>query len=301
MYGNMITRVKENEYWAEINNLSLGVILFGHNGERHREPVCSHDDINIPHTHSYIEIFACTSESGAVMTSTGALTVHKDDILLIPAGYSHYAVGGNAHFVTVGVFGEKNNAKCEYDLYRDLSSVLSLKSVSVYRNAPELCAKIVGIVRGKYEPYSPYPSLELSFVVKGLSDITPTVIVPKPYDGNSVSAGRDITRYLAIEHIISCYTEPYNAKEIADRLYMTRRHLDRIVKAHYGKTLRELVTEKRVEHAKRLLADTDDSVEKIGRAVGFPSTVSFKNSFVALTGGSPREYRIQANAEKTHR
>ena len=47
----------------------------------------------------------------------------------------------------------------------------------------------------------------------------------------------------------------------------------------------------RIEHAKEMLADTDELIEEIGRKVGYASNVYFCDAFKAKVGMSPSRYR----------
>ena len=99
-------------------------------------------------------------------------------------------------------------------------------------------------------------------------------------------------RFLIIEETINNgYTERVDPDEVAARLYITRRHLDRIVRERYEKTLCDLILENRVKLARQLLLESDLSLELIAQKCGFPSVLSFKHGFAKIMGASPSEYR----------
>ena len=91
--------------------------------------------------------------------------------------------------------------------------------------------------------------------------------------------------------INSYYTEQLSINDLADKLYISRRHLDRIITAKYGKTLRELVTSSRINLAKKLLEGGEMSIDAIASHVGFSSTPAFRRSFSQACGMTPNEYR----------
>ena len=72
-------------------------------------------------------------------------------------------------------------------------------------------------------------------------------------------------------------------------------HLDRVMRARYGRTPVDYVTERRLAHAAVLLTTTTESVGRIASRCGFASTSYFGRRFRQRYGTSPREYRHAAS------
>jgi AraC-like DNA-binding protein/mannose-6-phosphate isomerase-like protein (cupin superfamily) len=72
---------------------------------------------------------------------------------------------------------------------------------------------------------------------------------------------------------------------------VSQAYLSRTVRACYGKTPTEMVTELRVEHAAALLATTSLSITQIAGRCGFSSPSYFTRCFHTARGVSPRAYR----------
>lgn len=68
-------------------------------------------------------------------------------------------------------------------------------------------------------------------------------------------------------------------------------HLARSMRAHYGCTPIEHVTELRLAHAALLLATTSEAVGRIAQRCGFDSTSYFGRRFRRRYGSNPRQYR----------
>ena len=293
--NDTITKVIDNEHCAKVENLSLTVFFYGHNegvGNFNPNAECSH-------THSYIEMFCCSANEGFVMTANGPIRLTKYDVVTVPAKYPHFAyssIGGGA-MISHGFLGKKIDVKCDYDLYGEFSDLFESGEVRIYRGAAEVCRRMELLKREAKQRRSPMPALEFMFVLRELKGQEHVVFNSEsslefPADEKK----RDISRFLLIEHIVSAYyTEPFDKDEIAKRLCVTRRHMDRIVKAHYGKTLRDLIYEKRILHSKRLLLSSDDSVATIAQQMGFSGCASFKSAFESATGMTPSEYRRKKN------
>ncbi|NLG24665.1 MAG: helix-turn-helix domain-containing protein [Clostridiales bacterium] len=79
--------------------------------------------------------------------------------------------------------------------------------------------------------------------------------------------------------------------EIADALGMSASHLSRLFKQKTGENFSTFIVRHRVSQARRLLAETDQKVRDIGRAVGYWDVRHFIRVFSAQTGMSPTEYR----------
>ena len=82
------------------------------------------------------------------------------------------------------------------------------------------------------------------------------------------------------------------AQEIADSLFLSVRQLSRIAKNRYGKTLHQVIIEKRLATAEQLLITTDHTIESIAAAVGFGSRYSFLREFQKRYTMTPVAYRM---------
>jgi AraC family transcriptional activator of pobA len=94
-----------------------------------------------------------------------------------------------------------------------------------------------------------------------------------------------------MELIESHYHTLNRPADYAARLAMTPKTLGRIVKEALGKTLSDLIRERRLKHAKWQLLHTVRPVKEIAAEVGFPDEFYFSRIFKAATGLSPTAYR----------
>lgn len=84
--------------------------------------------------------------------------------------------------------------------------------------------------------------------------------------------------------------------ELARELQTAEANLSRIVNLHYGRTIPQLLNERRVEDAQRLLRETDVPIQNIFEESGFSSITTFNRVFKELTGDSPTIYRTRGRA-----
>jgi AraC family transcriptional regulator, melibiose operon regulatory protein len=68
-----------------------------------------------------------------------------------------------------------------------------------------------------------------------------------------------------------------------------------LFRRHYGITLSTYVTRLRVCQAQYLLLSTDQEVSRIAFETGFGSISRFYEAFKAVSGRTPRQYRLLPN------
>lgn len=90
------------------------------------------------------------------------------------------------------------------------------------------------------------------------------------------------------------YQEPsYSRADFAQELKTSEAAVSKIVNIHFGKSVPQLLNEKRIEDACRMLKQTDAAISVIAEQVGFNSLPSFNRVFKDVTGCSPSEYRAR--------
>ncbi|MFD1140336.1 AraC family transcriptional regulator [Larkinella insperata] len=87
------------------------------------------------------------------------------------------------------------------------------------------------------------------------------------------------------------FKELHQVADYADLLHLSAGHLSETIKQQSGKTAIELIHERLVLEAKRLLFHTDHSVKEITARLGFEDASYFNRFFKRLTTRTPVEYR----------
>ncbi|WP_175410523.1 GlxA family transcriptional regulator [Streptomyces sp. TRM64462] len=83
---------------------------------------------------------------------------------------------------------------------------------------------------------------------------------------------------------------------LAERARLSPRHFARAFHAETGVPPGRYVDRVRLEHARRLLEDTRDSVEEVSRASGYGTPEAMRRAFVKALGSAPAEYRRRFRA-----
>lgn len=111
---------------------------------------------------------------------------------------------------------------------------------------------------------------------------------PDDRSGNNDIRARRICGYLE-RH---AYQE-INAEMVARLFHVSCRQLNRIMKKETGHSLMEAVQRLRVERAKNMLRETEDTVISIATAVGYESSSFFNRLFTRQVGCPPSAYRAE--------
>jgi AraC-like DNA-binding protein len=91
---------------------------------------------------------------------------------------------------------------------------------------------------------------------------------------------------------IHFYLEKF-PKFYANQLNITPKHLNRIVRDTINKTTQQLISERVILEAQRLIVHTADPLSQIAYTLGFSDYAYFSKLFKLKTGMSPMEFRNQ--------
>lgn len=98
----------------------------------------------------------------------------------------------------------------------------------------------------------------------------------------------------AMEFIAANYTSHISLEEVASSVHLTPSYFSKLFAEITDKSFVRYLTEQRVEHARLLLATTDNSVTEVAFASGFGSFSAFSRAFRTCCGVTPNEFRKYA-------
>ncbi|NCC22965.1 MAG: AraC family transcriptional regulator [Alphaproteobacteria bacterium] len=115
--------------------------------------------------------------------------------------------------------------------------------------------------------------------------------------GSETLSDAEIELALRIKSLLELekiYHEPsYARSDLARELDTSETTVSRVINLHFQKSFPQLLNERRVEDAKRMLTQTNVSVKIVAEEVGFNSIASFNRVFREVAGVSPSEFRKQ--------
>ena len=101
------------------------------------------------------------------------------------------------------------------------------------------------------------------------------------------------------QYVLQNYTKPdFNVNAVGEHFGVTPTYISRIFKSECGEMLGNYITELRVEHAKRLIAQTDRSLTDIAREVGYLDSKALARAFKKRMGILPSQYKNFSNGQK---
>ena len=103
------------------------------------------------------------------------------------------------------------------------------------------------------------------------------------------AARRLVARYTALME--REFRSGVGVGELAVALGVTPTHLTRCCRAACGRSAIDLLQDRRIFEARRMLSETDMAVGRIGTSLGFTSPAYFTRAFAHLTGVSPTAFR----------
>ncbi len=108
------------------------------------------------------------------------------------------------------------------------------------------------------------------------------------------------TTMSAIQQLIDAnYEDPnFSLTVMAEMLGMNPNYISTLIKDETGTTFTKIITQKRMEQAKKLLAENKMSIADIAEKLGYQSTISFHRAFKQTAGSTPGEYRKKALMSK---
>lgn len=83
------------------------------------------------------------------------------------------------------------------------------------------------------------------------------------------------------------------AEALAKQLYLSERHLNRVIFQLYGMTFQEKMTKAKMDRAAWLLRTTDKKIDEIAEDVGYASEAAFYVAFRKYFQITPQKYRVR--------
>ncbi|MGF1541200.1 MAG: response regulator [Pleurocapsa sp.] len=99
------------------------------------------------------------------------------------------------------------------------------------------------------------------------------------------------------ELIEANYHRPLQLKEVATTLGYSSAYLTNLVRRKTGRTIKQWIVERRMDCARKLLLDTEKSIDQIAQQTGYLDTAYFIRQFKQLHGTSPHQWRKNPQRE----
>lgn len=95
----------------------------------------------------------------------------------------------------------------------------------------------------------------------------------------------------AMKYIDEHYHENLTLTEVADKIYVSRWHLSKVLNRQVGQSFTNVLNNRRIMEAKKLLQDSSLRIGDVAELVGFLDFAHFSRVFKKIEGISANEYR----------
>lgn len=247
------------------------------------------------HSHSFCEVFAVGKGTVTVLTEDGELKLGAGDLLFLPPGVRHIRqwMEAEASCVSLGFLwdsGRRQNLEgCP--LYRPFFTAAGPLKLTA---APELVREVYALYRMPSVPQGSWEGiavvLRFATALLRIDRSRLELLTAAGAERREEPVGRDRTAQL--EYILlTRFTEPLSMETLARELWISPRHLARLMQRRYGKNLHQVLTEYRMHLAGELLKTEELTVESIAAAVGISRKSTFYRAFREHYGMTPQAFR----------
>lgn len=248
----------------------------------------------LPHRHPYQEILWYTSAAGTFSLDGVDYEIKDNTLLYVSAGQVHR------------VYREHENMEYEayvlkfYDHFLDTRS----ETLNVFNNiANDSIIYVEGdavdrfnrVMQMMYEEYACRDCDGAYDMLRNLLNMLLIMIARQRKHSFEKRVNVSDPSYTILDKFLRLleerYSSSHNVNDYADILNISTRKLGEVMKRFLGKTTNDVITERVITEAKRLLLYSDSSVKEISFSVGFEDPSYFGKVFKKVTGVTPADFR----------
>lgn len=242
------------------------------------------------HAHNAYEIYILTSGSRNIFIGNNLYTVTAGDASMVRAQIPHRSYGKTPYsgicieftgaYLTAH-FGLAQRQQILACFQKDVISIGENSLALLWRSATET-------TRGAFDKKE---FLVLAAQILSAERLSADVCDKRSHDSD-------------LSHIGAYIQENYRAIKgldgLTERFGISKSYLCRMFKRQTGITVVEYINRLRIQHAYKLLQETDLSVATISRQVGFDTVIYFNRVFKKMLGETPLQARKSAREKWTY-
>ncbi|MEO6470325.1 MAG: helix-turn-helix transcriptional regulator [Aeromicrobium sp.] len=179
---------------------------------------------------------------------------------------------------------------------RTLELIMNMSSAShwranVLRNSPVDAAWTLLLRSGRQDADAPQTELRASALEHALAALLLQLVIAQPI-GIPTGPAHSHEVYLWFRDEINRRFDSWHQVALyAARLGYSARTLNRLARSHTGLTAKQLIDERVVLEARRLLSHSDAPIADVAAQLGFDDPSNFSSYFQRRTGSTPGEFR----------
>ena len=247
------------------------------------------------HYHSCIEIIYMHEGDCIIKVPDGSYTLHSSEIIMIPPYMMHQiaCLRPMKQFIIL----RDTEPITGFNLYSSPTSTINSILLCNKENCPQIYAdvrnNVIDMINSYFTNLNMWEVETYSHLLKTLSLLSRTSITREQ---NDIHPQSDISKehydkfFELLQYIERSYSEQLTLDDMANHVGFSKFHFERLFKEYTGTTFYDYLTNKRMQHAKQLLA-TNMGITDVAFSCGFNNQTSFCRSFKKVCGCPPTEYR----------
>lgn len=249
------------------------------------------------HTHDFIELIYVCAGNATQIVDGQAFTVGHGDVIFMNLGSIH-AFEGKDSFRYINICFSPETVGDAIITAENAFSLLSLTAFNEMRNESEggkisffgaERKEIEDILAAMLKEYRE-KAVGWHTVMENYLNILITRMIRKSNLSVEKNEIGDVWYELA-EFIDSNLQSELTLSALASKCFYNPSYFSRAFKEKFGSSPVEYITRKRLDEAMRLLYESDEPIDEIGRRAGFAERSNFYYAFSKYIGGTPSEYR----------
>jgi AraC-like DNA-binding protein len=261
------------------------------------------DLTEIEHHHDFVEIVFITKGKGIQVISNNEYEVSEGDIFILQGFQNHYFKDADKTEIINVMFDPVKSPGLISDDIKTIDGYSALFILEPrYRNRMHfknmLHLNQVDLAKSEYilntmlyENLHKEPGYEL-FLKNKLEEII--IFLSRKYSQISIPKARSMVRIgKAIDFIEHNFHNNIYIQQLAEMGFMSIRNFQRIFKDATGLSPNDYLLELRIQHASKLLSETDSAIYNVSEQVGIADWFYFSKAFKKKFGVSPLKYRKQ--------
>lgn len=258
------------------------------------------------HTHDAFEVYYMIRGEGRMILDTGEHILPENSACIVSPGFRHNAVADEGCLLVSIVLAEQTVENTLYKLLMEESILTEFFHSALterrgylmfsHFRTRQVLTYLQGILHESFGGEA-YSKTICSNCIENL--LACLLRHGNVVERHSQEQGRHGTKNMLeiLKHIQANYRTT-SLQETAVLFHYEPSYLGKQIKAYTGKNYSVLINELRIETAKRLITNTDYSVEEVGQLAGFDTAGNFTRSFKKAVGVAPGIYR---KGEKNNR
>lgn len=253
-----------------------------------------HADISLPHRHDFYLSVLFTHGTGMHEIDFRKYDVAPGSVFFLQPGQTHYwefsdDIEGIVFFHSVAFyrlhFPHQQLAEFPFFFSRQNTPHLQLPPAQLQH-----MAALYNAMLGEFQSSLPYRYRKIASLLSCIY-----IDLARAYEQTHPQRISEVQRYAsafrAFEALVEeQYREEKSAGFYAGKLNISQKHLNRISRENSGKTSTEVILERVMLEAKRLLSAGGKNLNEIGRELGYEEYSYFSRLFRQYCGESPRSF-----------